>query len=418
MPQHTYTQIKGGVSAPKGFLANAVGCGIKDPKNTRLDLTAIVSEQPCSSAATFTTNKIKAAPLKLSQAHLKRSEYRAIIANSGNANACTGVQGIAHAKEITKSFAQSVGLKQSEIAICSTGVIGLPLPMMRISPHIEALGKGLCSQKGHEVAQAIMTSDTRPKEIAISLDIGGTRVRVGACAKGAGMICPNMATMLCFVTTDANIGRKSLKNLVPQAVEQSFNRITIDGDMSTNDTVIVLANGASNGPRIYSGSKEYRQLRDAIEHVMLEMAKAIVRDGERVTKFVTVKVKGARTEFDAKRVAQAVANSSLVKASWNGEDPNWGRIIHAAGYSGANVKEELIDIEYEGLPSCIGGLQAKTPNQDLQAIVEKREFTITIRLHQGRAKYYIYSSDLSPEYVDFNRSEYAYWKQAAKDGLI
>jgi glutamate N-acetyltransferase/amino-acid N-acetyltransferase len=290
--------------------------------------------------------------------------------------------------------------------------------MTRIESRIPALVSELKPNNGDGVARAIMTSDTCKKEIAVSVQIGEHRVRIGACAKGAGMICPSMATMLCLITTDAKVTSSCLQKALLDAVDMSFNRITIDGDMSTNDTVIALANGQSGIPTIKRNSKECRIFRDALQYVMLKMAKAIVRDGERVTKFVTVEVKGARTYLDARKVAEAVANSALVKSSWNGNDPNWGRIIHAVGYSRAMVREELIDIHINGKAACLGGLQAKTAMDTLRNIVAKDEFTITINLHLGKADYEVYSSDLSPEYIDFNRSEYAYWKQARKDGLV
>ncbi|MBT8037200.1 MAG: bifunctional glutamate N-acetyltransferase/amino-acid acetyltransferase ArgJ [Verrucomicrobiae bacterium] len=411
-------KIKGGVCAPRGFHANAVSAGIKNPDDPRLDLALIYSQHPCNAAGTFTTNRIKAAPVKVSQAYLKADAVQAIVANSGNANACTGVKGVGDARQTAKLVAKELGLRQRQVAVCSTGVIGLPMPMVRIEPKISELVTGLDSQKGDDVARAIMTSDTCKKEIAISVKIGGHRVRIGACAKGAGMICPSMATMLCFITTDAKITPVCLQKAVHEAVDNSFNRITIDGDMSTNDTVIALANGQSNTGSIKRNTRECRQFRKALQHVMLEMAQSLVRDGERVTKFVTVEVKGARTYLDAQKAAEAVANSALVKSSWNGNDPNWGRIIHAIGYSRAMVREELVDIHINGKAACLGGLQAKTPMDTLRNIVAKDSFTITINLHLGKADYEVYTSDLSPEYIDFNRSEYAYWKQARKDGLL
>jgi glutamate N-acetyltransferase/amino-acid N-acetyltransferase len=411
------TKIKGGVCAPRGFHASAVSAGIKNPDDPRLDLALIYSLHPCTAAGTFTTNRIKAAPVKVSQAYLKADAIQAIVANSGNANACTGVEGLADARKTARVIAKGLGLRQRQVAVCSTGVIGLPMPMARIEPKLPDLISELGPKNCDAVARAIMTSDTCKKEIAISVKIGEHKVRIGACAKGAGMICPNMATMLCFITTDANISKSSLQKGVLEGVESSFNRITIDGDMSTNDTVLVLANGQSGIPAIKQGTKECRMFRAAIQYVMLEMAKALVRDGERVTKFVTVEVLGARTHNDAQKVAEAVANSALVKSSWNGNDPNWGRIIHAVGYSRAMVREELIDIHINGKAACLGGLQAKTMMKTLRNIVAKDSFKITINLNLGKAKYKVYSSDLSPEYIDFNRSEYAYWKQARKDGL-
>lgn len=411
------TKIKGGVCAPSGFHASAVSAGIKNPDDPRLDLALIYSTHACSAAGTFTTNRIKAAPIKVTQAYLKADSIQAIVVNSGNANACTGVEGVTDARKTARTVAKGLGLRQRQVAVCSTGVIGLPMPMTRLEPKLPELIEGLGPKNGDGVARAIMTSDTCKKEIAISLDIGGHRVRIGACAKGAGMICPNMATMLCFITTDANISKTNLQQGVLEGVQNSFNRITIDGDMSTNDTVLVLANGQNGMPAIKRNSKECKTLRAAIHYVMLAMAKALVRDGERVTKFVTVEVKGARTYNDAQKVAEAVSNSALVKSSWNGNDPNWGRIIHAVGYSRAMIREELVDIHINGKSACLGGLQSKTSMNTLRNIVAKDAFTISINLNLGKASYEVYSSDLSPEYIDFNRSEYAYWKQARKDGL-
>ncbi len=413
-----FTRIKGGVGAPRKFLTSAVSCGIKNPAAERLDLALIYSEVPCSAAGTFTTNRVKAAPVRVSQAHLRKGDLRAVIVNSGNANACTGVQGVHDAKAMCKGIAKPLGLTQSEVGVCSTGVIGLPMPMVRVEPKYGDLVDRLGPKNGSAVASAIITSDTRIKELAISFDLGGQRVRLGGCVKGAGMISPSMATMLCFITTDANIPSATLRKGVLECVEESFNRITIDGDMSTNDTVIVLANGASGMTPVRRNGKRCKQFRAALQWLMLELAKAVVRDGERVTKFVTVKVEGARTYLDAKKVAEAVCKSALVKSSWNGGDPNWGRIIHAVGYSRARIREELIDIHIGGKAACIGGLQANTPMETLREIVAEPEFEVGINLNQGGANYTMYSSDLSPEYIDFNRSEYAYWKQARKDGLV
>lgn len=412
-----FKKIKGGVCAPSGFKAHAVNAGIKNPDAERLDMALIYSEHPCSAAGTFTTNRVKAAPVKVSNTHLRDGDMQAIVANSGNANACTGVRGVQDARKTARTVGKMLGLKQSQVGVCSTGVIGIPLPMMRMEPKFEELVEGLHPKGGLDVAKAIMTSDTCHKEIAVKFDIDGKTVKVGACAKGAGMINPHMATMLCFVTTDAKIGKAALDKAVQEAVETSFNRITIDGDMSTNDTVLVMANGQSGTPSIRRNSKACRLFRAALSFVMSEMAKSLVRDGERVTKFVTVNVKGARTYNDAKKVAEAVANSSLVKSSWNGNDPNWGRIIHAVGYSKAMIREELVDIHIAGLPACLGGLETDTSMDKMRKRVSRSSFEIDINLNLGDGEYTVYSSDLSPEYVDFNRSEYAYWKQARKDGL-
>ena len=413
-----YTRIKGGVCSARGFKGSAVSCGIKDPTSDRLDLSLIYSEEDCLSVGMFTQNRVKAAPVRISQNHLRSENVRAIITNSGNANACTGPTGMQDARNMTKETARHLQIKQREVAVCSTGVIGLPMPMMRIEPKYQPLVEALDPKAGPDVAKAIITSDTHEKEFAISFELEGKRVRIGGCAKGAGMINPNMATMLCFITTDANISKKCLTEAMKEAVENTFNRITIDGDTSTNDSVILMANGAAGNKSLRRGSKGCEDFCHALRFVMNKLAKAIVRDGERVTKFVKLKVKGARNDLDAKKVAQAVANSNLVKASWNGNDPNWGRIIHAVGYSGASIREEFLNISYGSKLACEGGLQAKTNPEVLRNLVSKPEFEITIDLGLGKGEHHIYASDLSPEYVDFNRSEYAYWKQAKKDGLV
>lgn len=416
MADCAYKKIVGGVTAAKGFVANALSCGIKKPTATRLDLALVYSTVPTTSAGTFTTNRVRAACVRVSQNHVRRGNIRAIVANSGNANACTGAAGVAVARRECEIVARELGLKSSEVAVCSTGVIGLPMPMMRIEPRLPELCSNLSAEKGHDVASAIITSDTCEKEVAVELEIEGKPVRIGSCCKGAGMISPCMATMICLVCTDAGVAREDLDALVHHHVEHSFNRITIDGDMSTNDTCLVMANGAS-GVQLSPAHPEWGKFVDALQYVMLRQAWRIVQDGERVTKFVTVRVLGAPTQKEAKKVAEGVAKSSLVKSSWNGGDPNWGRIIHAVGYAGSRVREERVDIDIAGLPACRGGQQTDTPSDDLRDRVQAREFEVVINLNLGSEVYVVYTTDLSPEYVDFNRSEYAYWNQAKQDGL-
>ena len=416
MSDCTMKSIEGGVTAAKGFVANALSCGIKKPEATRLDLALVYSELPATSSGTFTTNRVRAACVRVSEHHLTRGNIRAIVANSGNANACTGARGVEDARTECRVVAEQLGLTPSEVAVCSTGVIGLPMPMMRITPRLPELCSNLSAAKGHDVASAIITSDTREKEVAVEIMIDGKPVRIGSCCKGAGMISPCMATMICLICTDAGVAREHLDAIVRDGVEHSFNRITIDGDMSTNDTTLVMANGAS-GVQLAPGAEGWDAFVAALHHVMLEQAKRIVQDGERVTKFVTVKVQGAPSQEEAKKVAEGVAKSNLVKSSWNGGDPNWGRIIHAVGYSGSRVVEEKIDIDIAGMPACRGGEQTDTPSDDLRELVQAREFEILINLNLGEEEYVVYTTDLSPEYVDFNRSEYAYWNQAKQDGL-
>ena len=399
--------VDGGVTAAKGFRASAVNCGIKSPEATRLDLALIVSDFPTVTDAVFTTNKVRAACVRVCQQHIKDSDTRAIIANSGNANACTGVQGIQDAKAMTKAVAEQLSIKMRQVLVCSTGIIGMPLPIQRIIPKVpDAVAK--LNDKGSEDAmRAIMTSDTKPKTFAIEVPCGKGSFRIGGIAKGAGMICPNMATMLCFITTDVKIGKNEMHRAMHYAVEKSFNCITIDGDTSTNDTVIVMSNGASELPSIKRNSPELELFRCALHKVMLELAKMIVCDGERVTKFVEIRVRNARTQADARKVAETVAKSLLVKCSFNGSDPNWGRIIHAVGYSGARIREELIDIFFGGLLACKGGLATKTPIAEMEKVVKEPKFTVTIDLNLGTSGYTVYTSDLSEAYVDFNSAEYS-----------
>jgi glutamate N-acetyltransferase/amino-acid N-acetyltransferase len=402
-----YSLIEGGVCAAAGFLANAVSCGIKDPAKPRLDLALIFSSGPCETAAAFTTNKVKAAPVRLCQAHLRRGDVRAVIVNSGNANACTGPVGMQDAKHMADLTARQLGLRPSQVLVGSTGIIGVPMPMDRIAPKIPDLVKGLSRDNPDDASRAIMTSDTRPKSIAIEVPIGNHTIRIGGIAKGAGMISPSMGTMLCYITTDCAISAPLLKSCVSDCVQNSFNRITIDGDTSTNDTVVVMASGCAGNRRITSTGQQYETFRAALEWLMLQLARMIVADGERVTKFVEIQVKGAATHMDARKVAETVANSLLVKCSWNGGDPNWGRVMHAIGYSRARIQEELIEIYFDGHIATRNGIAAGTPIELLRSAVAKPEFCVTIDLNLGEASYTVYTSDLSQEYVDFNRTEYA-----------
>lgn len=404
-----FKKIEGGVTAPSGFRAAAISCGIKNPKIERLDLALIVSDFPTVTDGLFTTNQVKAAPVRLSAQHLKNSDIRAIIANSGNANACTGVRGIQDAKAMARGAAEALGVKMRQVLVGSTGIIGMNMAIERITPKISELAEKLsdADSGSDDASRAIMTSDTKPKTYAIEVPCKNGSFRVGGIAKGAGMICPNMATMLCFITTDAKIGKAEMNKAVRHATDMSFNRITIDGDTSTNDTVIVMANGQAEMPAVKKGSEEADLFRSALHKVMLELAKMMVGDGERVTKFVEIRVRNARTQTDARKAAEAVAKSLLVKCSWHGSDPNWGRVIHAVGYSGARIREELIDIYFGGLLACKGGLVSKTPVAELEKIVKQPKFHVTIDLNLGSANYDVYTTDLSEEYVDFNAAEYS-----------
>ncbi len=405
--QSPYRLVEGGVAAPDGFVCSAVSCGIKHAAKLRLDLGLIYSKAPAVTAALFTTNQVKAAPVRVCQAHMRSNDIRAVIVNSGNANACTGPRGIKDATTMAEVTAERLGLNATQVLVGSTGIIGLPMPMDRITPKIPELVKALGRGHGDAISRAFMTSDTKPKCVSIAVRLGSKTIRIGAIAKGAGMISPSMGTMLCFITTDAAIGQAELRRCVKHCVEQTFNRITIDGDTSTNDTVVVMANGMAGNRRIKAGGRQCQNFRAAMLWVMTQMAKAIVSDGERVTKFVEVEVKGAATMMDARRVAETVANSLLVKCSWNGGDANWGRIMHAIGYSKARIREDMVDIYFDGLIAARNGIVSGTPVEQLRKVVARKEFTVTIDLNIGQSGYNVYTSDISQEYVDFNRSEYA-----------
>lgn len=399
-----FTLVKqGGVTTPQGFVSSGVSANIK--KNRKLDLALIVSEIPAVAAGTFTTNQVKAAPVHVSMEHLKNDSSRAILANSGNANACTGIQGIGDAKEMTNLAAMMLGCREKEVFVCSTGRIGRLLPMEKVRQGISRAIKNLSHEGGYLTAKAIMTSDTVEKEIAVRLKIGGKIVHIGACAKGAGMIDPTMATMLCFITTDAAIDRKTLNRCLHNAVDQSFNSICVDGDMSTNDTVLMLANGLAKNPVLRSYHPELETFQAALNFVTKELAKKIVLDGEGVSKFVTVAIKGAANGRDAKLAAESISRSCLVKTSWAGNDPNWGRLMAALGYSSARIREELVDIYYDGLLVVRNGKQIDYPTTKLKRIVSKPNFQITIHLHLGESEYTLYTTDLTEAYVKFNLSE-------------
>ena len=390
------TRIKGSVTAPHGFRAAGVAAGLK--ASGKKDMALIVSNGPATVAATFTTNQVKAAPVKLSMRHAKTGKACAIVANSGNANACTGNAGVVHARAMAVAVARRLGCPENHVLVCSTGRIGVNLPIVKVESGIKQLLGALSPHGGSAAAQAIMTTDTFAKEVAVQFKAGGKTISVGGIAKGAGMIQPNMATMLSFITTDAAIPRAALQKSLTHAVNHSFNRVTVDGDTSTNDTVILLANGVAGAPPL-------AKFQEALDFVCLELAKMIVRDGEGVTKFVTVNVHGAASDIHAEIAARAVANSVLVKTSWCGGDPNWGRILDALGYSRARVDEDLVDIAYNGVPAVRGGMATRTPLAKLKKIVAQPTFTIDIRLHLGHGHCAMHTCDLTEKYVELNKGE-------------
>ena len=397
--------IKGGVTAAKGFRAAAVFAGIKASNKGRDDMALVASGVPSVAAGVFTTNRVQAAPVRVSRAHLRAPHACAVLLNSGNANACTGPCGIAAAKSLAGGMADALDCGVRRVLVCSTGRIGVPLPVEKMAAKLPELAARLSASNGAAAARAIMTSDTFAKEHAVEMRTPGGTFRVGGMAKGAGMIDPNMATMLCVVTTDAKIAKGALQNALHMAVERTFNRITVDGDMSTNDTVLALANGASGAASLKAGTTDYNLFFDALNEVCLKLAHMIVQDGEGVSKFVTVQVRGASSLQAARKVAEAIANSTLVKCAWAGNDPNWGRIIDAAGYCGVRIREELIDIYYDGVVAVRGGTAAPTPKEKLVKAVSGDKFTVTVDLHQGKAFYTVYTTDLTEKYVELNLSE-------------
>ncbi|MBA4387604.1 MAG: hypothetical protein C0404_06455 [Verrucomicrobia bacterium] len=395
--------VNGGVTAAKGFQATGIAAGIKTNK---LDMAMVFSEKPATVAATFTKNSICAAPVKLCREHLKGGKAHLIAVNSGCANACTGPQGTKDASEMARLAAREVKVPLQTVFVCSTGTIGKMMPMDKIARGMRIAASELASDGGALAARAIMTTDLVDKQFAVEITVDGAPVRIGGMAKGSGMIAPNMATMLAFVTTDAAVDRKALQACVSDGVERSFNSITVDGDQSTNDTVLVLANGAAGNHPLTTRHRDWPVFAAALEEVFRQLAMKIVLDGEGATKFVTVNVSGAASDADARKAARSIANSLLVKTSWFGCDPNWGRVIAAVGYSGARVREELVDITFDGLRAVKGG--RKAPDfvlEDLEKVYKQKKFSVNIHLHLGKGKSTVYTCDCSYDYVKIN-SEY------------
>ena len=387
-----------GVAFPAGFRAAGVAAGIKA---RGLDLALICSETPCSAAGIFTTNRVSAAPVKLSRERIRSGRARAVVANSGNANACTGPAGMVHAQLAAQAVADRLGIDPADVLVCSTGPIGRPLPIERVVAGVDKAVAVLSVQGGADAAEAILTTDTRAKTAACEVALGAGTVRIGAMAKGAGMIRPQMATMLAFLTTDAEAGSSVLDRALRKAADASFHRITVDDDQSTNDTVLILANGASGVAVETEG--DVAIFEDAVRAVCLRLALAIVRDGEGATKLVRVEVRGAPSDRAAERVARAVGGSMLVKSSWFGNDPNWGRVMHAVGYAGVEIDESRVRIRFEDVPVVEAGLATEEAGGPAaKEAVSRREFSIRIDLGLGTGEYEIYASDLSYEYVRVN----------------
>lgn len=438
-----FISVPGSIVAPRGFRTGGVFCDIKrlgtgkgSDKGQKRDLTLIVSDAPCTVAGLFTTNQICAAPVKVCVERVNRGRgtARAVVVNSGNANACTGRQGLTDARKMTTLAGRALGIPGEQVLVGSTGRIGVTMPMENIAAGIAAAAPVLGNTPEHaaHAAEAIMTSDTKAKQVAVEFQLSGKTVRLGGICKGAGMISPGMsatgarpaatpgpyaglhATMLAFLTCDAAIDGRILQPMLEDAVAQSFNRITVDGDMSTNDTVLLLCNGLAENPKAAlrggpAKSADARVFQAALNHVCLALAKMIVRDGEGVHRVVTVRVEGARHGADAEAAARAVANSPLVKTSWHGGDPNWGRIIDALGYSSATVVENKVDIGYSAsgsrkiLWSLRRGQPTKATYAQLCAAAAPDEFDLHLRLNLGKGSAVLYAADLTEEYVDFNK---------------
>jgi len=384
-----------------GFLFSGISAGIKEGEER--DLALFYSVRPATAAGVFTTNRVKAAPVLVDKMRMRRGRCQAIIANSGNANACTGERGIQDARAMADAAAEALRIPRDLVMVSSTGVIGKPLPMDRILPRIPSLVKGLSSHALSDAAKAIMTTDTFPKVKVERCSIGGREIRICGVAKGAGMIMPRMATLLCFVMTDAAIERPSLRKALSDAQELSFGRITVDGDTSTNDTILVLANGMAKNPPISPESAGHSRFRDLLTAVLHELATMVVRDGEGATKFIEVRVEGARSEADAKKVALTVANSSLVKTAFFGGDANWGRIAAAIGRSGVPINPNALDILLGDVPVALGGMAtSQTYQEEAGQVLKGNTVVVTIRLHQGNAHTAVYTCDLSIDYVKIN----------------
>lgn len=384
-----------------GFRFSAVEAAVKKPG--RKDLALIYSETPAVCAATFTANKVKAAPVLLGQERVADGILRAVVVNSGNANACTGEPGMTAARETARLTAEALGVPETEVVPSSTGVIGVQMPMERVRAAIPGLVAGLADGTLDDVAQAIMTTDTFPKISSRQGVAEGTPYTIAGVAKGAGMIRPDMATMLSFIVTDAAVVPAFLKGVFSAAVDVSFNCITVDNDMSTNDTAIVMANGAAGNRPIAAGSADAEQFAALLSEVALDLAKAIVRDGEGATKFVTITVSGAANGADARRAAMAVANSPLVKTAFFGQDANWGRIFAAVGYSGAEVDQSRVSLFFDDVRMVTDGLfVGGDAEKSGSEVLKKREFAVIIDLGLGSGSATVYTSDFSYDYVKIN----------------
>lgn len=395
-----YTNIPGGICAPLGFTAAGVKTGIKS--QVKEDVAVICSERTAAAAGMYTLNKMCAAPVTVTKRHLADGYGRAIVVNSGCANACTGDQGMKDAVIMAEETAKALNIQPRDIAVASTGVIGAFLPMEKVTAGIRQACGNLSTQGHDTTMRAIMTTDTFAKEIAVEFPLGGHVARIGAMAKGAGMIEPNMATMLSFITTDVLIQPAILHKALHGAVEKSFHAISVDGDTSTNDTVIILANGMAGHPVIDKEDEMFAAFCAALEHVCIYLAKLIARDGEGATKFLEITVRGAKDFAEAKLAAKSIANSPLVKTAFFGQDPNWGRIVCAAGYSGAEMEPGKTDLWIGGYKIVAGGKGTGFAGDELTKVMSEKDITVVLDLGVGEASATVWTCDFSYEYVRIN----------------
>ncbi|SJZ31455.1 bifunctional glutamate N-acetyltransferase/amino-acid acetyltransferase ArgJ [Selenihalanaerobacter shriftii] len=394
-----FKDISGGITSTPGFSGAGINCGIK--KDDR-DLALIYSESEARLAAVFTQNQVKAAPVFIGQKLRKNGKAQALIINSGNANACTGDEGFKNAERICELTGEKLGISSDLVFPASTGIIGQQLPMDAITTGINDISEQLHSAGGKRAVRAIMTTDTYPKEIAVSFEIDGKEVIIGGMAKGSGMIEPNMATMLGFLSTNLNISQPLLQEALSTAVNRTFNLITVDGDQSTNDTVAILANKTAENKLINTKDDNYYKFLNVLEEVTKYLAQQIVRDGEGATKFVEIEVINALTLSDAKLITRAIGNSQLVKTAIFGEDPNWGRIVAAAGYSGGQVELDRLDVEINGEKLLVNGQKNLIDEDKLRNLLAQDEIKIKLDLHLGQGRYKVWTCDLSYEYVKIN----------------
>jgi glutamate N-acetyltransferase/amino-acid N-acetyltransferase len=395
--------IDGGITAVPGMLAAGLHCGIK-PTHAR-DLALVYSSVPATVAGVFTTNRIQGAPVKVSQERVRAGMAQAIVASSGCSNVCTGEQGLKDAREMTEVVARELRVPEARVLVASTGVIGRYLPMEKIRPALPKLVKALSPQPqgSRHAAEGIMTTDTHPKEAALRVEIGGRPITIGAIAKGTGMIHPMMATMFCFVATDLALARDALQAAIRRAVTGSFNRISVDGDMSTSDTVLVLANGLAENRSLVRGDRRLRSFQQALDAITQKLAVMLVRDGEGATVVLDVRVRGAKTRRDAELAARAIANSPLFKTALAGRDPNWGRVMSAVGGSGAAVQEDRIGIWYGEEQVAAGGKPKPDVRWDrVKAELAKPDVTLTVDLGLGTGHDHIWTCDLTQDYVKIN----------------